>query len=132
MIYEYLLGRLDTVEELQQQIYPVAVCIDGKAPPLAIYKFIDSDPTVDLSGEIHHVTDTIDVTILSPDYEQLHRIGAAVMAAVTENSNLDTGYGEYLFSAQCHEQPEPEGFEADIQMMSKTIRCTLRWCSLID
>lgn len=131
MIYEYLLGRLDTVEELQQQIYPVAVCIDDVAPPLAIYKFIDSDPVTDLSGEIHHVTDTIDVTILSPDYEQLHRIGGAVMAAVTENSNLDTGYGEYLFSAECSE-PEPEGFDPDIQMMSKTIRCTLRWCSLID
>lgn len=131
MIYEYLLGRLDTVEELQQQIYPVAVCIDDVAPPLAIYKFGGSDPVTDLGGEIHHIVETIDVVILSPDYEQLHRIGAAVMAAVTENSNLDTGYGEYLFSAECSE-PEPEGFDPDIQMMSKTIRCTLRWCSLID
>ena len=131
MIYEYLLGRLDTVEVLHQQIYPVAVCVDDVAPPLALYKFQNSTPTRDLNGNIHHWTDTIDVIILGPDYGQLHEIARQVREAVTAVSNLDTGYGEYLFSAECFDI-EPEGYDLEIQTLSKSVRCVLYWTSLID
>jgi len=131
MIYEYLLSRLDTVVALNQQVYPVAVCVDDVTPPLAIYKFQSSDPTKDLNGTIHHWTDTIDVTILGTDYGQIHEIARAVREAVTAVSNLDTGYGEYLFSANCFDV-DPESYDLEIQVLSHTVRCVLRWASLID
>ena len=46
-------------------------------------------------------------------------------------SNLDTGYGEYLFSAECFDV-EPENYDLEIQTLSKSVRCVLRWTSLID
>ena len=127
MIEEWLVSRLDAVEELGQRVYPVAVCVDDVSAPMAIYRQRPGEAVRDLSGEIHHRADNWHIVLLGKDYAQLCRIESAVWESIEENSNLDTGYGAYLFSAECY-IPEDDGFSLDTQLISKTVGCTLRWC----
>ena len=71
----------------------------------------------------------VEITLLGPDYETLHRIAQAAVAGLEAVSNLDTGTGEWLFSAMCDEA-SPEGYDTTMGIMSKTIRVTLRYCSI--
>ena len=129
MIYEWLVDKLEAVEALGEKVYPVAVCVDDVEPPLAIYKTLNTDYVRDISGDVHHVAEVVEITLLGPDYETLHQIAQAAVEGLEAVSNLDTGTGEWLFSAMC-DQAEPEGFDTTMGIMSKTIRVTLRYCSM--
>lgn len=127
MIYEYFLSRIDTIEALRDKVFPAAACVDDVAPPLGVYVYKPGDSVRDLEGEILQRIDTISLTLLGEDYDQLCELTEGIKAAVESVSNLDTGYGEYLFymTADISEQ---DGFDEAQELWSRTVDITIRWC----
>ena len=126
MIYQFLLSRLETVPALVGAVYPTTVNIDDIEGSFAVYTYKDRTPVADLSGNVHHYVENILLDFLGESYDELHEIYHRAEAALAV-SNLDTGNGEYIFSASCA-SVEPDKFSLDTHLMRRTMQVTIRWC----
>ena len=126
MIYQFLKSRLESVPVLAGAVYPTTVNIDEIEGTFAVYAFKSRAPVADLSGDIHHYVENILLDFLGESYDELHELYYQAEAALTV-SNLDTGYGEYIFSASCA-NTEPDKFSPENHLLRRTMQVTIRWC----
>ena len=127
MIYEFLRDRLEAMEGLTGGVYPPGVCIDDVATPCAIYFFESSSAERDLSGEVHHYTDSIRVDFVGAHYDEIFSLWIQAHRELQAVSNLDTGHGEFIFSVSCA-ATEADGADLETDLMRKSLMVTILWC----
>ena len=127
MVETFIVSKLDTIQELNNQFYPAAAPVGECSPPFSIYSVLESVQTNDLSGNVAYYTDTIRVHFLGDDND--------VLRSLVESA-------EKLLSVQCEEweefyifsssvRGEPDGFDMNMSMFRKTVLVTvLYWSEL--
>lgn len=128
MIFDFLRSRLESIPELSGKIFPIGATIDDLDGPMVVYSFSKRTPTKDLSGEVHHYAETIVLAFLGLDYDQIHALYCAAEESLSV-SNLDTGTGEYIFSANVL-SPEPEACDPDTGLIRRTMQLNVIWCPI--
>lgn len=129
MIYDFLIDQLEGVCGLTGGVYPPGVCIDDVEPPFAVYFFEQTTAARDLSGAVHHYTDTIRVDFIGEHYDAIFSIWAEARDMLQNVSNLDTGHGEYVFSVSCG-AADADTADVDTDLMRKSLMITVLWCPL--
>lgn len=128
MIYEFIKEKLNTLEPITGKIFPVSANLDEVEGALAVYSFQSTTPTRDMCGEIHHYTDVVYVDLLGPMYDQLAQLYFDAQD-ILDVSNLDTGYGEFIFSLETS-VPERDVFDPDVGLYRKSLKIDVNWCRL--
>lgn len=128
MIYNFLKGRLESVDALGGNVFPTGACIDDVEGAFAVYTFKEQTSVKDLSGEVHHYRDVILVDFLGKVYDDLHEIYCQVQEALDVN-NYDTGNGEYIFSVDCI-SPEPDSHDLETGLLRRSMQVTILWCPI--
>lgn len=129
MIYAQIRQRIEAeVPEIAGKLLPVTAVIAGDtAPPVAVYRYRDSEEARSLGGKIHHTTETIIISVGSQDYDEASAIIANIKTAMMGLvGRLETG--ETVISVRCY-QPEEDGavFETEWPMMQRSIAAEIVW-----
>lgn len=128
MIYEFIRQRLERNGKLLDKVFPTGVCLDDLVLPIAVYTDNGTTPEADLSGEVHHYKTQYTVDLLGEDFDELH--GLYLQAAKDlKVSNLDTGNGEYVFSARAY-ATEPDAWDKDFGILRRSMKVDINWCEL--
>lgn len=133
MIYNFVINRLEKAGEPVRNIFPVGVNIDDIYTAdndfaFTVYTFKKRTPEYDLEGELHHYTEEVLVDFIGRKYDSIHAMYDAAEKSFTV-SDLDTGAGEYIFSAVCS-CPEPDAFDVEYGLLRRTMLVTIQWCPL--
>lgn len=128
MIYEFIKTRLQSVDGLQEKVFPPGVCIDEVEGAFAVYTLKKRTPVRDLSGELHHYVEEVSVDFVGEIYDELHELYCAAEESFNV-SNLDTGHGEYIFSVAIS-SPEPETFDPNYALLRRTMLVYIHWCPI--
>ena len=126
MIYQFLRGRLESVQALEGKVYPTTVCIDDIEGPFAVYTYKSRTAVCDLSGDVHHYNEEILLDFLGASYDDLHELYRQAESALAV-SNFDTGNGEYIVSVTCS-SPERDNVNLENGLLRRTMMVTIRWC----
>lgn len=127
MIYEVIKETVESVEELAQKVFPAGACIDEVDLPIAVYTFGEQDAAQDLSGAVHHYTDTADIDLLADTYDQVHALYRQVERKLRALANASDGKGEYIFGVVCT-SPKADAADLDIGIMRRTLQVSVQWC----
>ena len=124
MIDQYLVSKLDTIADLQGQIYPTAAPVGDIEPPFCIYTRVSGEIERDLSGDPVFYRDVFRLDLCGEDNDALVALEAAVTAVLTENG-IDAD-GLYIFSAVAA-PGSPDGFEMSLEAHRRSIAYTVTY-----
>lgn len=124
MIENWIVSKLDTLEALGGQVWPVATPVGSAPAPFCIFVPQGSVPTVDLSGNVIFRTDTVKVTLFDDDYDRLVSLAAAAETALTVQQT--PAEGGYIFSSAV-QQTDPDGFDLIVEQLCRTVLVTVRY-----
>jgi hypothetical protein len=105
------------------------VLIDGMDAPIVVYSFSGREGITDLSGRVHHYTDTVVLHILTDTYDDAHDIYCCIERAMQQLMQVSSGYGEWIFSVLCV-SAEMDASLQQIDLICRSMELTVQWCEL--
>lgn len=124
MIENWIVSKLDTLETLGGQVWPVATPVGSAPAPFCIFAPQGSVPTVDLGGNVIFRTDTVKVTLFDDDYDRLTSLAAAAETALAVQQA--PAEGGYIFSSTV-QQTDPDSFDLTVELLCRTVLVTVRY-----
>lgn len=129
MIESWLVSKLDTIDELGGQVYPVAASVGDTVAPFAIYSIQSSNVSTCLDGSPAFWTDTIRLSVFDHDHDRLAFVTNLIEQALRHS------YGEesdlFIFHVRV-QQREPDSFDLTMAIAVRPLLITAIYWRNVD
>ena len=126
MIYELIKTAISAVEALGNQVYPVSANLDGKTGPIALYSFGNTVPYRCLGGKIVHYTETVNIQILTDDFDSGQALYFAVCAELHKITGQEDSGGNRVLRVSC-QSTEPDSYAIEIAKNVRSLQAEIVW-----
>ena len=126
MIYELIKTAISAVEALGNQVYPVSANLDGKTGPIALYSFGNTAPYRCLGGKVAHYTETVNIQILTDDFDSGQSLYFAVSEQLYKIVGREDGAGNRVLRVSC-QSTEPDSYAYEIAKNVRSLQAEIVW-----
>ena len=125
MIEQYLVSKLDTIEDLVGKCYPTAAPVGDTGPPFCIYRRVSGTIERDLADDPVYYRDVFRLDLFGDDMDALCALEAAVIATMTEQC-VDAGDTLYIFNAVAAPGAQ-DGFDMAMEIHQRSVAYTVTY-----
>lgn len=119
---EFIVSRLDTVEELRGKVFPTAAPVGDLDPPFAIFRVTKEEYESELDGDIGIRTAMVRIEFFDDDNDRLCAVlEAAEKALKVDSEDLDD---IYIYSSRARRGDEDD-LDLTLDMLVKNLTATV-------